>query len=131
MPPEKMRGGEGRGGFPNQKSNAEWRTKLTKSEFYMLRRGGTEGYGDGEYHNFFPRDGYFGCRACAHPLYSATSKFRDCGWDAFDRCFYTGDQCHVGVRADMGGIEIMCNGCGSHLGHVFFGERQTQNNERH
>ena len=28
-------------------------------------------------------------------------------------------------------IEIVCTGCGGHLGHVFKGERFTATNERH
>ena len=51
--------------------------------------------------------------------------------DAFDKCFYTGDKCHVGVQPDGGGLEIICNFCGSHLGHVFYGEHQTATDERH
>lgn len=117
--------------FVNAKPEAEWKQQLTGSEYRMLRQQGTETPGRGEYHTFFPKEGYFGCRACKLPLYSSTSKFKDCGWDAFDKCYYDGDKCHVGVRPDGGSIEIICNGCGSHLGHVFMGEHQTPTDERH
>jgi peptide methionine sulfoxide reductase MsrB len=50
---------------------------------------------------------------------------------AFDKCYHAGDVCHVGVRKDFGGLETICNNCGSHLGHVFYGERHTETNERH
>jgi peptide methionine sulfoxide reductase MsrB len=50
---------------------------------------------------------------------------------AFDKCYHAGDACHVGVRKDFGGLETICNNCGSHLGHVFYGERHTETNERH
>uniref|UniRef100_A0A7S4HF13 MsrB domain-containing protein n=1 Tax=Prymnesium polylepis TaxID=72548 RepID=A0A7S4HF13_9EUKA len=114
-----------------EKTEAEWRAQLTPMEYRCLRQQGTEAPGTGEYHHFFPKEGYFMCRACQHPLYSSTSKFNDCGWDAFDKCFYTGDECHVGVRWDGGGIEIYCNACNSHLGHVFYGEKHTDTDERH
>ena len=103
--------------FPLAKSEAEWRSQLSGSEYRMLRQQGTEAPGRGEYFKFFPKEGYFGCRACKHPLYSSTSKFKDCGWDAFDQCYFTGDTCHVGMKPDGGSIEIICSGCGSHLGH--------------
>ena len=96
--------------YPNAKNNSEWKKELTEEEFQCLRQAGTEAPGTGEYHTFFPKKGYFACRACKHPLYSSTSKFKDCGWDAFDKCFYTGDSCHVGTKPDRQGIEIICNG---------------------
>jgi len=117
--------------FNISKSEAEWASELSRDEYQCLRQAGTEAPGRGEYFGFFPKQGYFACRACMHPLYSSTSKFKDCGWDAFDQCYYTGDKCHVGVQADFQGLEIICNNCGSHLGHVFYGENQTPTSERH
>ena len=46
-------------------------------------------------------------------------------------CYYTGESCHVAVRGSKAHCEIACANCGSHLGHVFFGERHTDTNERH
>ena len=117
--------------FPTAKSEEEWRAELSRDEYRMLRQQGTEAPRKGEYFSFFPTAGYFACRACKYPLYSAASKFADCGWDAFDKCYYTGNKSHVGVRHDGMGIEIICNGCASHLGHVFYGERHTSTDERH
>jgi peptide-methionine (R)-S-oxide reductase len=118
-------------GLEIKKSEQEWRAQLSPEEYKCLRQEGTEAPGVGEYHTFFPKEGYFMCRACKNPLYAAGSKFKDCGWDAFDKCFYTADRCHVGVRNDGGGIEVLCSTCGSHLGHVFYGEQNTETNERH
>ena len=116
---------------PVVKTDAQWKAELSKKEYRMLRKNGTEAPGTGEYFSFLPADGFFKCRACSTPLYSATSKFRDCGWDAFDTCFWTGDFCHVGLRREMGAYEIHCATCKSHMGHVFHGEHHTKNNERH
>lgn len=109
-------------------SKAEWRKRLSPEAFQILRNGGTESPGSHQYIRFFPKKGYFACGGCQLPLYSVDSKFRDSGWPAYDKCFYSEQQgCHVATR----GAEILCSRCHGHLGHVFFGERHTPTNERH
>jgi len=84
---------------------------LTALRMGMRRRqAGTEPAGTGEYNNFYPKEGHFACGACEAPLYSATSKFKDSGWIAFDKCFHTPDGvCNVGVKPDFGAC---CGGWG-------------------
>mmetsp|Transcript_106333 Transcript_106333/g.193508 ORF Transcript_106333/g.193508 Transcript_106333/m.193508 type:complete len:134 (-) Transcript_106333:165-566(-) len=110
-------------------SSGEWRKRLTPLQYSILRNGGTESPGSHEYVHYFPKVGYFACAGCDLPLYSASAKFRDHGWPAWDKCFYSEKQgCHVLIRL---GAEILCSRCRGHLGHVFFGERRTASNERH
>mmetsp|Transcript_26588 Transcript_26588/g.32261 ORF Transcript_26588/g.32261 Transcript_26588/m.32261 type:complete len:135 (+) Transcript_26588:133-537(+) len=116
--------------YPVQKTDAEWKKQLGSRDFNILRQGGTERGGTGEYNDFYPDSGYFACKGCGFPLYSATSKFEDCGWIAFDKCYHSGDLCHVGGRKEYGQMEMHCNNCGGHMGHVFYGERGPSS-ERH
>jgi len=109
-------------------SSAEWRKRLSADAYQILRNHGTESPGSGQYIRFFPKKGYFACAGCQLPLYSSDSKFRDSGWPAYDKCFFSERQgCHVATK----GAEILCSRCNGHLGHVFFGERHTKTNERH
>ena len=104
---------------------------LTDAEKYVLEQKGTEAAGTGTYEGFFPSDGYFACRKCGAPIYSARSKFESgCGWPAFDKC-YEGAVEHRVETDGTERIEIVCAHCKGHLGHIFMGEAKTETGERH
>lgn len=120
-----------------------WRAVLTPAQFKILRKKGTEpsGFsektkGELEYelkHKLgtkYPKEGVFACVACGTGLYEASTKFDSgCGWPAF----YQGLPGAIREVTDADGyrIEILCNNCGSHLGHVFKGEGfRNPTNER-
>lgn len=127
---------KGEPAFVLQKSEEEWKQELDSSKYYVLRQQGTEPPGSHEYDRFLPSTGHFACGACGLPLYSADSKFASsCGWPVFKNCYYseTAGGCHVGTNSEFGGLEIVCNRCSSHLGHVFFDafKPDNPNGERH
>lgn len=110
------------------KTKENWNT-LTPEEERIIQHKGTEMPFTGEY-NEFKVDGVFVCRRCNNPLYDSQDKFSSgCGWPSFD------DEVPGAVKhspdADGRRVEILCNNCGGHLGHVFKGERFTQKNTRH
>jgi len=122
--------------FKIEKNPAEWAGELDKFEYYVLRMKGTEPGGSHPFNQFMPKKGYFGCAACGLPLYSADSKFASmCGWPVFDKCYYSPEAggSHVGTNPEFGALEIVCNRCDSHLGHVFFDafSPSNPNGERH
>jgi peptide-methionine (R)-S-oxide reductase len=115
-------------------TNEGWKTKLNPAQFRILREKGTEppGFsekpGELEYRvkettgSKYPKEGVFTCVACDAPLYFAKTKFDSgCGWPAF----YQGIEGAIKEVPDADGrrVEILCNNCGGHLGHVFKGER--------
>ena len=102
---------------------------LTPEEEAVILRKGTERPGSGALlHNV--GQGTYVCRSCGSALYDSGHKFDSgCGWPAFDDAVPGA----VNELPDTDGrrVEIVCAGCGGHLGHVFRGEGFTQKNVRH
>ena len=103
--------------------------KLTDEEAAVILHKGTEWPGSGIYNEHF-YNGIYVCRQCDTPLYSSTAKFHShCGWPSFD-AELPGRVLHQ-PDADGHRVEILCQTCGGHLGHVFVGEMYTAANTRH
>ncbi|GJJ11262.1 Peptide methionine sulfoxide reductase B5 [Clathrus columnatus] len=119
---------------PNSKakSDSEWQAILSKEQFRILRKKGTEAAGTGEYDKFY-EEGVYTCAACDTPLYKSTTKFKSgCGWPAFFDAIPGAVSRHEDRAFGMVRTEITCTACGGHLGHVFKGEGfATPTDERH
>ena len=102
------------------KTEAEWRQQLTAEQYAVTREKATERPFSGEY---YEKDdtGVYHCVCCGAELFSSGTKFdAGCGWPSF----YAPLESEA-VREDldlshgMRRVEVMCDRCGAHLGHVF------------
>ena len=99
----------------NNKSN-----ELTDLQKFVTQQRGTESPYTGKLlHN--KRIGTYHCICCDSPLFYSDTKFDSgCGWPSFfeaitpDAVRYIDDYSH-----NMHRVEIVCNHCDAHLGHVF------------
>jgi len=101
-------------------SDEEWKKRLTKFEYKVLREKETERPFTGEYWNFKEK-GVYKCKGCETVLFTSVTKFdSNCGWPSFydvidkDKIVEKTDFSHGMIRT-----EVMCKKCGGHLGHVF------------
>jgi peptide-methionine (R)-S-oxide reductase len=106
--------------YPVRKSDAEWRSQLDRMQYEVTRHAATERAFTGKYHDHF-QDGKYLCVGCGTPLFESSAKFdAGCGWPSYwepvnsEVVERIEDQSHGMVR-----VEVRCNKCGSHLGHVF------------
>ncbi len=106
--------------FPKAKTEQEWKELLTPFQYQVLRESATERPFTGEYFNTRDTGTYF-CAGCGEELFSSDTKFDSgCGWPSFfepaseKSIIYREDRSHGMVRT-----EVICGGCGGHLGHVF------------
>jgi peptide-methionine (R)-S-oxide reductase len=98
----------------------ERRNKLTKREYIVTQKKGTETAFTGEFWNH-KEAGMYVCKVCGQTLFSSEAKFDSgTGWPSFDR---PENLEHVLLVPDdshgMHRTEVQCKNCGAHLGHVF------------
>ena len=103
-----------------EKTKEEWKAQLTPEQYRVTREHGTERAFTGEYCEAHA-PGIYACVCCGTELFDSTTKFESgTGWPSFT----------VPVREDvirykldnswgMQRVEVLCNVCDAHLGHVF------------
>ena len=110
--------------YPSVKSEVEWQAELSPSEYHVLREAGTERPYVGEYTDT-KTQGIYSCRACNAELFTSETKFDShCGWPSFWSPLAGDSVVEIEDHSlGMKRVEIRCANCGSHLGHVFEGEK--------
>lgn len=101
-------------------SNKEWKKILSPELYAVARESATQPAFTGEYWNKNPRGTYY-CAVCGNKLFRSDAKFEStCGWPSF---FETVRKNSVIYKPDnslgMDRTEVICERCGSHLGHIF------------
>ena len=102
-----------------QLSKDEWRKRLDKAQFNVLREEGTERAGTSPL-NQEKRAGVYACAGCDLPLFTSEMKFESgTGWPSFfttiPGAFETKSDYHLLLPR----TEYHCARCGGHHGHVF------------
>lgn len=103
-----------------ERTPKQWKQILTPEQYRITRQKGTERPFSGELCSIF-EEGTYSCICCGTPLFDSTIKFNSSsGWPSFTQPLkenaikYEKDTSYGMVR-----VEVMCNTCDGHLGHVF------------
>ncbi len=102
------------------KTDAEWRKLLSQTQYLVTRRKATEPAFSGKYATSHGK-GVYACVCCGAGLFSSRAKFNSgTGWPSFWQPLNP-KNIDTAVDNSMAEtrIEVMCNDCGAHLGHVF------------
>lgn len=101
------------------RTDEEWQKILKPEQFRILRQHGTERPGSSPLDKNYAPGNYY-CAGCGTLLFTSDTKFNSgTGWPSF----YAPVPGAVGTSEDlsygMRRVEVHCNTCGGHLGHVF------------
>lgn len=103
-----------------EKTEEEWKKQLTPEQFMIARHKGTERAFTGEYCEAHD-PGLYGCICCGSLLFNAETKFESgTGWPSFTQPVKENAiKYEVDSSYGMKRVEVLCNVCDCHLGHVF------------
>ncbi|MGJ4947676.1 peptide-methionine (R)-S-oxide reductase MsrB [Bradyrhizobium sp. HKCCYLS20291] len=105
--------------FEIEKTEAEWRAKLSPEQYEILREEGTERPWTSPLLKEH-RKGTFACAGCDLPLFSSETKFDSgTGWPSFFKPLDNAVATRHDKTYGMVRTEVHCRRCGGHLGHVF------------
>ncbi len=117
---DRTKNGNPRPPFRVDKSPDEWKAILSIDEFGVTRLSGTERPFTGEFCHAYDL-GIYQCVCCKTALFNSGTKFdSSTGWPSFTEPLE--DNLIAYFNDDSRGyrrIEIQCNICDAHLGHVF------------
>jgi peptide-methionine (R)-S-oxide reductase len=101
------------------KDDAAWQKELTPEQYQVLRKKGTERAFTGAY-NANKAAGVYRCAGCGQELFRSSEKFDSgTGWPSFWAPVEDSVDSETDRSYGMLRNEVMCSGCGGHLGHVF------------
>ncbi|GAB4093734.1 bifunctional methionine sulfoxide reductase B/A protein [Flaviaesturariibacter terrae] len=103
-----------------EKKDEEWKALLTPEQYRVTRQHGTERAFTGEYCEAH-EPGIYACVCCGTELFDSTTKFESgTGWPSFTEPVQDNV---IRYKLDnswgMERVEVLCNVCDAHLGHVF------------
>jgi peptide-methionine (R)-S-oxide reductase len=102
------------------KSEEEWKKELTPEQYRVTRKKDTEMPFTGQYVTSKAK-GMYKCVCCGNVLFKSDDKFDSgTGWPSFTK---PADDSNIEKHNDnsyfMHRVEVTCDKCGAHLGHVF------------
>lgn len=102
------------------KTDAEWKKQLTKEQYEVARKAGTEAPYSSPLNEIHDK-GTFACVCCDLPVFSSETKFDSgTGWPSFYQPIAkTNVREKVDKTLSETRTEVLCNRCDAHLGHVF------------
>ncbi|QWX84765.1 peptide-methionine (R)-S-oxide reductase MsrB [Cellulophaga sp. HaHaR_3_176] len=102
------------------KSENEWREILSDKQFRITRQKGTERAHTGALCSIYEL-GEYNCACCHSSLFDATIKFESgSGWPSFTQPIKENAIKYIkDISFGMIRVEVLCNTCDAHLGHVF------------